>query len=142
MVRSCWMEKADQVKVLLKKARTDLDSMVASLRSGAPDGACSRAVAGTSKLFTAYLMHKDQPESGSQEIEQLLEQCEAVDDSFTTLRGKLKPMLSYIAESRADRDYFPLRDKAFAVSDAALDVREFIQEKVPKDLAQIMEFSK
>jgi HEPN domain-containing protein len=133
------MDRVDQVKVLLKKSRTEIEMVIASLRAGALDAAAPRAYRAAGKLLTAYLVYQEQEEPKTEDLEQLLAMCVALDPSFSALDKKIQPLQKYLEESRAEKDYFPLRHLVIACSDATLDIRDFLQGKLPKELAKFAE---
>ena len=125
-------EKADLVRGWLRKAESDLLALEASLKAEALDSACFHSQQAAEKFLKAFLTHCGRDFPHTHNLAKLVDLCTSLDASFRSLLPIVEPLTPYAVELRYDTEFWPGLEVAQAARQAALTVRDFTLNKLPR----------
>jgi HEPN domain-containing protein len=127
-------KKADIVCGWLRKAASDIVVLEAALGAGAFDGACFHAQQAAEKYLKGFLSFHDQPFPYSHNLGDLTELCAGIDARFRTLTPMASELTPYAVRLRYDDTFWPTLDVAKQAHASALAIREFVLNRLPKEI--------
>lgn len=122
-------KKTDLVAGLVKKAKSDLQVIDASIKVGSYDAACFHSQQAAEKLIKAFLTERESKYPFSHNLIRLLECCIELDASFTKMIDVISPLTPYAVELRYDFEFWPSVEES---QDALLRVKKFYKFITPK----------
>jgi HEPN domain-containing protein len=129
-------EPAHLSRGLLRKASSDMVALDAALRAGSFDAACFHAQQAAEKFLKAFLANRRVPFPYTHNLAKLLEICAGLDSAFRSLLDVAAPLTPYGVELRYDDSFWPTMQTANEAQAAAATVRDFVLERLPKDLLE------
>lgn len=129
-------EPADLSRGLLRKAASDMVALDAALRAGSFDAACFHAQQAAEKFLKAFLAHRGVSFPYTHNLAKLVEICAASESAFRSLLNVAAPLTPYAVELRYDDSFWPTMQMANEARAAAVTVRDFVLERLPKDLLE------
>lgn len=124
--------KADLVKGMLRKAKSDLTNAAMCLSAGQSlDTACFHAQQAAEKYIKAYLATQDIDYPFIHNLEKLIGLCAQRDPSFLSIKFPGQELTPYAVELRYDEEFWPSPQIARQALDAALAIKEFVLERIP-----------
>jgi len=130
---------ADLSRGLLRKAASDMMTLDAALGACAFDAACFHAQQAAEKFLKAFLAHRGTPFPYTHNLTKLVEICVELDATFGSLLPVVAPLTPYAVELRYDDSFWPPVETANQARASAVEVRDFILERIPEDLLKTAE---
>lgn len=129
------MDKKRRVEVerWFIKADHDIRSARSVLKEDPPitDTACFHAQQCAEKSLKAFLVSHDQHVDKTHDLQKIIGECSALDDSFETMRQTLRGMTQYAAEIRYTDDWREiLLDEAQSAVQKAEECMAFVKGKI------------
>jgi HEPN domain-containing protein len=129
--------QADLVKGWLLKAAGDLTNARLCLSAGeALDTACFHAQQAGEKYLKAYLAAYEIDFPFIHNLEKLVELCAQHDSSFLNIKAMAQGLTPYAVQLRYDLEFWPSADLTRQAVDAALQIRDFVMDRLPAEMNQ------
>lgn len=128
--------KADLVRGWLRKTRSDMLAMAASLEAGALDASCFHAQQAAERFLKAYLIHVGTDFPFTHNLVKLADLAATSDPKFSALRGQAEQLTPYAVELRYDHEFWPEADVVQEACRSATTVRDFVLTRLPQDLPE------
>ncbi len=126
--------KADLVRGWLLKAESDLANVKMCLAAGqAFDTACFHAQQAAEKCIKAYLTAYEIEFPFIHNLEKLVELCAQRDASFLSVKALSQELTPYAVELRYDDEFWPSVETVQQALDAALTIKGFVMDRLPKE---------
>ncbi|HTV56788.1 MAG TPA: HEPN domain-containing protein [Terriglobia bacterium] len=132
-------DKADVVRGWLRKAASDMVTLDAAVGAGAFDTACFHAQQAAEKYLKGFLAFHDVPFPYTHNLGDLTELCAAVDSLFHSLTPLASELTPYAVRLRYDDSFWPPLETANQARASAVKVRDFVLERLPKDVLKTAE---
>lgn len=129
-------DKTDLVRGWIRKARSDMLAMTASLKAGALDACCFHAQQAAEKTLKAYLIYNDVEFPFTHNLIKLIELAAQKDKAFRELGSEAELLTPYAVELRYDDEFWPSMEAARQACDSANDVMDFITSRLPEDIVR------
>lgn len=126
----------DLVRGWLKKAKSDVIAMNASISAGALDVACFHAQQSAEKYLKAFLSHSKMKFPFTHNLSKLVELCAKVDVRFGSLQDAVELLTPYAVELRYDDDFWPSSEVAIEARSASFQVQEVVAKLLPSEITQ------
>lgn len=127
--------QTDLVKSWLRKAESDLANAQLCLQAKtALDTVCFHSQQSAEKCLKAFLVAHKINFPSLHNLEKLIELCSQKDPAFMKLKTAAQNLTPYAVESRYDDDFWPTFDTASEAVRFTLNIKEFVIERLPKDL--------
>lgn len=124
----------DVVRGWINKADSDLVAMNASFEAGALDAACFHAQQASEKTLKAYLTFEGVKFPFTHNLSKLVQLCQEKNPEFSEIAPAVEPLTPYAVELRYDVDFSPSASDADAARDSANAVRQFVLDRLPKNV--------
>jgi HEPN domain-containing protein len=129
-------EKADLVRGWLRKAKSDIVSLEATLQAGSLDGSCFHAQQAAEKYLKGFLAFHERPFPYTHNLADLTELRAGLDASFRALAPLGVELTPYAVRPRYDDSFWPTLETATHARASALTIRDFVLARLPKEIAE------